>query len=416
MTSIHLVCRVPEGLEDVALADLKARLPKVPLVSDASFVAEEGTGRVHIFAQHASPVELVHQQLSQHVLSPSVYDTVLVVGTKVLPRAVYKDHATPNALGLWLADYTGSIDWAQHIVESVPQRFRATFRKQQLNHHVKTQELSGWVGEAFGNIYTDWKVNLTSFEYNVMGEWGETSRDAPLIADTPLKHQLAAQLPPDSDENHDNHDEHKKTTDTRVILVHVGLALPQPDTKYRHRIHLGRTSLSPPIAYCLARLADPQPGQIIFDMCCGTGTIPIEGAMHFPSTLWLGGEVKVKTVCKLARENVDYAGADSVQLMLCDGRKMCLRDGCVDTVLSDWPWGIREGSYTTVQKLYPKFVKQMYRVLRPSGRAIVVSQGSKLMKRVLEYPWVLEKFTVEKQMAISIGGLPVNVYMLQSRK
>jgi hypothetical protein len=61
-----------------------------------------------------------------------------------------------------------------------------------------------------------------------------------------------------------------------------------------------------------------------------------------------------------------HANLQNVDLLLSDGRKMCLRDGTVDTIVSgkslhfviekklliflqDWPWGLRENSFQQIQ-------------------------------------------------------------------
>ena len=50
-----------------------------------------------------------------------------------------------------------------------------------------------------------------------------------------------------------------------------------------------RTSLRPTIAHCLARLACIQPGEVVADLCAGSGTIPIETARSMPWSYCLGG-------------------------------------------------------------------------------------------------------------------------------
>jgi Ca2+/Na+ antiporter len=121
------------------------------------------------------------------------------------------------------------------------------------------------VGAAFGNVYPDWKVNLTAYDYEVMALWFQSS-------DAGMLEVLGA-------------------NDQSVILV-LGITIPIEDQKHRNRIHVGQTSLNPAIAYCLARLANPMPGDVVLDMCCGTGTIPIEGAAKFKNVFWIGSDGK----------------------------------------------------------------------------------------------------------------------------
>jgi hypothetical protein len=69
---------------------------------------------------------------------------------------------------------------------------------------------------------------------------------------------------------------HVDPNDSQALLVRFGFLLPQflhRDLSMRHRIVRGRTSLHPPVAYCLARFARIQPGMLVVDPCCGVCSI-----------------------------------------------------------------------------------------------------------------------------------------------
>lgn len=131
--------------------------------------------------------------------------------------------------------------------------FRATFKKGHIKHKASTQQIAGVVGFAFSDFFKQWKVKMTDFDYEILSLWFRTTDP-----------QILSRI---SDSNCD---------ETSVVLL-FGVTIPLKDQSQRNRVFVGRTSLNPCIAYCLARLVDPKPGQIVLDMCCGTGTIPIEG-------------------------------------------------------------------------------------------------------------------------------------------
>jgi hypothetical protein len=54
----------------------------------------------------------------------------------------------------------------------------------------------------------------------------------------------------------------------------------------------------------------------------------------------------------------------------------------------------------------------MYRVLKPDGKAYIVTQGHKLMNRVLDYDWCKKMWTVDEILPIGIGGLDAFLYTL----
>ncbi|RCI05719.1 THUMP domain-containing protein 3 [Rhizopus stolonifer] len=174
---------------------------------------------------------------------------MLIASEAVIPAEIFQE-ADPTCQ--FITRVTEEADWKELIQESTERipTFRATFRKGSIKHKVPSQEIAGYVGAAFGTVYSHWKVKMTGFDYEIMSVWFQSS-------DPQLLSRLSAE-------------------DSNNVILLVGLNIPIQDQKHRNRVFFGPTSLNPCIAYCLAMIADPKPGQIVFDMCCGTGTIPIE--------------------------------------------------------------------------------------------------------------------------------------------
>jgi hypothetical protein len=63
-------------------------------------------------------------------------------------------------------------------------------------------------------------------------------------------------------------------------------------------------------------------------------------------------------------------------------------------------------------QLYPKFVKQMWNILRTNGKAYIVTQGHNLMNRILKYDWCQQLWTLNEIISIGIGGHDVSIYIL----
>ncbi|KAG0163414.1 hypothetical protein DFQ30_000195 [Apophysomyces sp. BC1015] len=303
------------GLELVAAEDIKESIAD-KVTGEIVYVSEAKTGRVHLITNSNELSSLVNVLRTVHILS--VYSIIIVASEQIIPSHVFSNVEDTYE---FVSSATESTDWDSILniavptqSENSPPTFRASFHKGQLKHGAKSQELAGYVGFAFNNIYPNWKVKLTKFDQEVVAVWFQSSERVLLDRLIKENENVAEQDAP--------------------ILTLFGMSIPIPDPKYRNRLHLGRTSLNPCIAYCLSKLANPTSGQVVLDMCCGTGTIPIEGASRFRDTLWIGSEVKVKTLSLKAQGNVHHAGLTNVELMLGDGRQLCLREGCVDIVVS----------------------------------------------------------------------------------
>ncbi|KAI9493239.1 putative RNA methylase family UPF0020-domain-containing protein [Zychaea mexicana] len=419
---VHIVFHVPEGLEFVAKNEVNSKLaPKLQEQQQSTItttiVADPNTGRVHLICS-IDLSALVTMIKSIHLLS--VRDIVLVASMVVLPEEIFEDREKTCQI---IADTATATDFDPYVTSlqygpttdenndntaaTTKTTFRGTFYKEELTHSIKTPELASWIGFGFGTQYPDYKVNLEQFNYEAVGLWTRTANHSLL--------DLIAVVPQNQHDGGDYEHEKKKMKKNPPILLMVGVTIKTNVVKNRNRQFFGKTSLNPCIAYCLAQVANPSPGQVVLDMCCGTGTIPIEGASCYPDAIWIGSEVHETTLCEKARGNVLHSGVQNTELMLGDGRCLCLRDDSVDIILTDWPWGLREGSFLAIQRLYPRFMKQISRVLRSKGKAYIVTQGHKLLNRVLDYPWCAATWDINEIKPIAIGGHKVSLYILTKK-
>lgn len=190
----------------------------------------------------------------------------------------------------------------------------------------------------------------------------------------------------------------------------VGLTLTPASLHFADDVDRGRTGLKVPVAHGLVRLADPQDGEVVVDPMGGVGTIPIEAARYRPAGRHLSGEIRADDLAVAAR-NVQAAGVD-VRLFRWDARGMPLADGTVDCVISDLPFGLRVGSHRRNRHLYPAVVRDMARVVRPGGRAVLLTIERRLMNRVIQRS---PGWSVERTRRVHYGGLEPQVYVLRRK-
>ncbi|XP_074646228.1 tRNA (guanine(6)-N(2))-methyltransferase THUMP3-like [Tubulanus polymorphus] len=220
-----------------------------------------------------------------------------------------------------------------------------------------------------------------------------------------------------------------KNFDIEVVLnindndVSVMIPLTRKSLHRRNMSNLGPTTLRATIAYNMLRLCKIKAGDVVCDPMCGSGGIPIEAAVCWPSSVHLAGDIHeigcnrtVQNVCDLNvhRKNLKKSQI-KVDVMQWDVTDLPLKDDAVDIYVTDLPFGKRLGSKYDNRKLYPKTLKEMARTCkRETGRACFLTQDSRnLMKSLgaLGHLWRRVFMT-----GINIGGLSATVTVLQRTK
>ncbi|GAB2583670.1 TRM11 family SAM-dependent methyltransferase [Kribbella endophytica] len=136
-------------------------------------------------------------------------------------------------------------------------------------------------------------------------------------------------------------------------------------------------STKPVVAEVMVRLAKLGTEHHVFDPFCGTGTILL--ATHPFAHGRLVGSDRDEKAIKLARENVARAGI-TAELSVAQAEKSSLASGSIDRVISNLPFGKLVGSHGDNAKLYPAALKEIARVLRPDGRAVLLTEDKRLLK------------------------------------
>jgi tRNA G10 N-methylase Trm11 len=137
--------------------------------------------------------------------------------------------------------------------------------------------------------------------------------------------------------------------------------------------------------------AELQSGMLVLDPMCGAGTLLGEARLMLQSNgrgklNLLGGDVDLDAL-ECASLNLRSLGGGT--FCRWDSRRLPLGDQTVDRVLCNLPFGITYGAGEDLGWLYTRVFKEMRRVLKPQGMAIVLTSeadtaraaaGASLMK------------------------------------
>ena len=193
---------------------------------------------------------------------------------------------------------------------------------------------------------------------------------------------------------------------TREHLL-LGINLTEQPLSRRNRFIHGRTSLNSGIAYALWQLAQPRAGDIFIDPMCGTASILIEAALEHPDVTFLGGDIDAQPL-QGSIANIQFAKAP-VTLMQWDARRLPLNSMSADCLVSNLPFGRRVGSHRSNRQLYPRFLHEVARVLKKSGKAILLTLERRLMAEVLASE---QSLLLTETYIVDINGLLASVYVI----
>merc|ERR1712062_32347 len=149
---------------------------------------------------------------------------------------------------------------------------------------------------------------------------------------------------------------------------------------------------------------------------CGGGTISLEGC-QMGGQFHIGAEIHDMAVSR-CRENYSQLvrrnslpARPAADFLQWDCLLPCLRDGSVDVLVTDLPFGKRSGSKADNRVLYPQTLISMARVVKPNtGRAVLLTQDKTSMFKCAGQ---FNKFwKINKQMYCNIGGLAALVFLM----
>ncbi len=189
------------------------------------------------------------------------------------------------------------------------------------------------------------------------------------------------------------------------------VALRLSDERMRHReykIEHLPASLRPSAAAALAWLTRPHDDDLFLEPMCGAGTLLIERAHMGRYRLLLGGDIREEAV-ELARANIGPR-YKPIELRQWDARALPVDAGAASAVAVNLPFGRQIGSTEDNRQLYPAFLREMARVLRPGARLVALTGDRRTLEESLRRA---SKLARREFFPVMLLGQPAGVYALE---
>lgn len=166
--------------------------------------------------------------------------------------------------------------------------------------------------------------------------------------------------------------------------------------------------LHPELAYLMCRLSSPRPEDTVLDPFCGYGAIPLQRCRRFPFSKMYAfdsdGRVLKRAGEKLGkRENLILEQRDALSL------DKHLPPESVDAVITDPPWGLYQNLGTDLESFYRKAFAQLYRVLKPGGRLVVLTAKKEEFLRATKSTG----FSPKREFHILVSGKKAGLYLME---
>ena len=154
--------------------------------------------------------------------------------------------------------------------------------------------------------------------------------------------------------------------------------------------------LRPSTAALLLNLAKVQPGDVVLDPCGGLGTLPVEAALGSVPCVGLGGDVALRNAnftsmakkylkgVKKITSSKSSAGSGAANFTAWDAALLPIRDGSVDCIVSDLPFGSKCLSSSKLQRFLPLLISECARILHPGSGRIVFLCGAGSYQNIID--------------------------------
>ena len=189
----------------------------------------------------------------------------------------------------------------------------------------------------------------------------------------------------------------------------IGLRLT--DRTMRHRTYKTANlpaSLRPTIARAMVHLSQPAPDDIFLDPMCGAGTLLIERALAGRYALLQGGDID-KTAIQTTLDNFGKHHKP-YEIQQWDARSLPLPKQSVHKVVTNPPWGRQLSAPSELRPLYTSLCKEIDRVLKPSGIAVLLTSEWKTLKPAISRTQLT---LVEQIKNIIVMGRHADIFVFQ---
>jgi len=175
------------------------------------------------------------------------------------------------------------------------------------------------------------------------------------------------------------------------------------------RKNLVPAGINPTLSYVICKVAELKETDIVMDPFCGGGTIVITANLDFKVKKFLASDIS-STAVEYTKKNILEAKItkDKYTLFINDVKRLHLQKDYLDKIITNMPFGIREGKHDSNINLYKSFINFSYSTLKKEGLLVAFTTEKTLIEQNIK-----GKFELIDEIKITQGGLYPSIFVLK---
>ena len=178
---------------------------------------------------------------------------------------------------------------------------------------------------------------------------------------------------------------------------------------------LNKGELHPEIAFLMNWFAEACKNDVLLDPFCGSGAIPLQRALHFPTKQIYAFDIEsamIGIVKRKIAQRRSLAGMTNIILKRLDIKNLDLElpAESIDKIVTDPPWGLYENIKMDIVDFYKLAFSKMEKVLKTGGIIVM------LVGRQINIEPVLKEFpmlSLVQNFSVLISGKKANIIKLK---
>ncbi len=168
--------------------------------------------------------------------------------------------------------------------------------------------------------------------------------------------------------------------------------------------------INPSLAYIMCMIAELSSENILYDPFCGSSIIPITALKYYQIKRVICSDISSRAISQ-SEINFRSAGIEPIKYKMfrSDISRLKINKRNIDRILSNLPFGIREGNHQGNIQAYLDLEKVAQRLLRKKGLLVLLTQEKQLIYETFDK----SNWNIKSVASVNEGGLNPDIFLIK---